>query len=357
MSDSKNNKWKASTLQEIFGRKFEKRHHLLYPWMREGESCMVYAAPGVGKSLFALDVALSVAGGGKCLGLWEVGKPREGHEWKVLYVDGEMPIEDIQDRAFMLANGKRKKDDDFDMDKVGRNLTFLSRQDQNDVTEDFVDLASSKSRQKLFAMIEEGEYNLVILDNLSTLALVEDENSASSFNGTIQFLQMLKAKRIACLLVHHTNKGKESFRGSTKIATTFETMILLTKQEVPISFDDENDNCFASSFSLTWHKYRGKRNKSINDETKLTLYSFGEYDDSDDYYGYWEVSTIENDKAQDFVNLVKSGNYTSQDEIASIMGISKSYASKIRGKAINRGLITEDEVKKYLSKNKKNSDF
>lgn len=47
-----------------------RREHLIIPWLRQGESTMVFAAPGVGKSLFALDIALSVAGGGKCIGLW-----------------------------------------------------------------------------------------------------------------------------------------------------------------------------------------------------------------------------------------------------------------------------------------------
>ena len=34
------------------------------PWLKQGESAMVYAAPGVGKSMLALTLALGVAGGG-----------------------------------------------------------------------------------------------------------------------------------------------------------------------------------------------------------------------------------------------------------------------------------------------------
>ena len=54
---------KAPTLQQLLEATFSDRQHLLFPWLREQESCMVYADTGVGKSLFALSAALAVAGG------------------------------------------------------------------------------------------------------------------------------------------------------------------------------------------------------------------------------------------------------------------------------------------------------
>ena len=58
---------KAPTLQQLLEATFSDRQHLLFPWLREQESCMVYADTGVGKSLFALSAALAVAGGGELL--------------------------------------------------------------------------------------------------------------------------------------------------------------------------------------------------------------------------------------------------------------------------------------------------
>src|SRR5215470_158685 len=56
---------KAPTLGQLLAATFSDRQHLLFPWLREQESCMVYAATGVGKSMFALSAALAAAGGGE----------------------------------------------------------------------------------------------------------------------------------------------------------------------------------------------------------------------------------------------------------------------------------------------------
>jgi hypothetical protein len=42
---------KAPTLGQLLEATFSDRQHLLFPWLREQESCMVYAATGVGKSM------------------------------------------------------------------------------------------------------------------------------------------------------------------------------------------------------------------------------------------------------------------------------------------------------------------
>jgi len=74
------------SLKEFRAEQFEERRHLLFPWLREQESCMIYAATGVGKSMFALSAALAIAGGGEFLG-WTVDEKSTGDcGWRVLYV-------------------------------------------------------------------------------------------------------------------------------------------------------------------------------------------------------------------------------------------------------------------------------
>ena len=80
---------KMPTLAELLESQFPNRQHLLFPWLREQESCMVYADTGVGKSLFALSAALAIAGGGEFLG-WKAEWRASGEPWRVLYIDGEM---------------------------------------------------------------------------------------------------------------------------------------------------------------------------------------------------------------------------------------------------------------------------
>ena len=81
---------------------------------------MLWADSGLGKTMLALSLSLAVAGGGELLG-WKSEKPRA-----VLYVDGEMHIQDLRERLATLAGAVTG----CDMGAARRNLTVLSRQDQ-----------------------------------------------------------------------------------------------------------------------------------------------------------------------------------------------------------------------------------
>jgi hypothetical protein len=69
-----------------------------------------------------LSAAIAVAGGGSFLG-WKVGGRAKGGDWRVLYVDGEMHIADIQERARLLLDAVP----DIDRSKVGTNHSPGSR--------------------------------------------------------------------------------------------------------------------------------------------------------------------------------------------------------------------------------------
>jgi AAA domain-containing protein len=122
---NKKNVLKAPTLQQLLESTFSDRQHLLFPWLREQESCMVYADTGVGKSMFALSAALAVAGGGEFLG-WKSDERASGIGWRVLYIDGEMHVADIQERARLLMHAVPS----VNREKAAANLRFLARQHQ-----------------------------------------------------------------------------------------------------------------------------------------------------------------------------------------------------------------------------------
>lgn len=363
---------------------------------------MIYAAPGVGKSLFALDIALSVAGGGKVLGIWAstastspvmtpdekggttsytptpsaalpatpsptvAGSPTAQPEgtkgWKVLYVDGEMPLDDIRDRAGMLMRGKMKQGDGFDGKRAGRNLHFMARHQQGDILADFVDLADDDSRRTLLERIQREKIDLVILDNLSTLAAFEDENAASAFNGPVDFLQRLKSIGTACILVHHTNKGGENFRGSTRIAATFETLVLLKATDAPEFVveeaeateeeeeEEEEDGegeggggSASTGFTLSWHKYRGMRDSSIQDGAVCVLVTNTKRKEA-----HWKVLDGDQALLLNMVEMVRSGQYATQKELAEALATSTATLSRMKQRAIQQGRITKQEWDKCL---------
>ena len=246
---------RSISLEDLLNKPIKPREHLIMPWLRQGESAMIYAPPGVGKSLFALSMAIAVAGGGKLLDCWQAPKAR-----RVMYIDGEMPLDDIRERAAMLlpASGG-------DAATARNNIHISARQFQHSgVT--FTDLTNEASRETLIEQAKKGRVDLVILDNLSTLATIEDENAASAFNAPISFLLRLKQEGLACLLVHHSSKGGESYRGSSKIATTFEAIIKLEKSTRPT----DNNNS-TTSFKLSWEKLRGKRDKTTSSALDVFL--------------------------------------------------------------------------------------
>jgi RecA-family ATPase len=195
---------KVPTLTQLLACTFKDRQHLLFPWLREQESCMVYADTGVGKSMFALSAALAVAGGGEFLG-WKSEERAAGGGWRVLYIDGEMHIADIQERARLLLDAVPG----LDRGMVGENLSFLARQHQ-DPDAEFPLITEPEGMRFIQSLVRKGALDLVILDNFSTLGEVEDENAASSFNSIQQFLLHLKVQGVATTLVHHAGKSGDA---------------------------------------------------------------------------------------------------------------------------------------------------
>lgn len=326
---------KSISLGELLNKRLPKREHLVLPWLRQAESAMVYAAPGVGKSLFALSLALAVAGGGTVLGKWTAPKAR-----RVLFVDGEMPLDDIQSRAEMLL---RAAGQGLDLEAVQRNLFFEARQYQHAGTI-FTDLSDGRSRETLIDKIKRGGVELVILDNLSTLATVDDENAAGDFNDTIKFLLRLKQEGVACLLVHHSNKTGESYRGSSKIATTFEVIMRLG--EVSRKATDSPNT---TRFRLTWDKFRGERDEGTGVPLDVALQTAA-FDGEGTQAGQlqWICTLAEDTRIEQLLELVKSGEYRNMRELQAALGVSLDTIHRLKNRAVTAGHITEAEWLKHL---------
>ena len=203
--------------------------------------------------MFALTAALAIAGGGSFLG-WKSDEKKTGIGWRVLYVDGEMHIADIQERARLLLDAVPG----LNKEMVGENLSFLARQHQEPLAL-FPSITEPVGMTFMQERVSKGPFDFVILDNFSTLGEVEDENAASSFNAIQQFLLNLKVQGVATMLVHHANKTGEDFRGSSKLAATFETIIKLERLK-------EETEHGAAQFRVRWDKVRaGGPSRKVQD--------------------------------------------------------------------------------------------
>lgn len=330
---------KMPTLDELLGSCFPERRHLLFPWLREQESCMVYADTGVGKSLFALSAALAIAGGGSFLG-WHPEKAHDEDGWKVLYIDGEMHIGDVQERAKMLMGAIRE----LDKAKAGRNLRYLARQHQEPGAA-FPLITDPDGMAFVQRMVKELGLDLVILDNFSTLGEVDDENSASSFNRIQEFLLGLKTAGVATLLVHHAGKSGD-FRGSSKLAATFETIIKLERLEVPAPLSE-------AQFRVVWDKVRAGGPKKQVQPVFAKLSTLPPSMFGGDEETVWEFEAAELSRLEDIRERLSKGEFRFLREIGDVYGVSKQMASKYAEKAKRLGLWTAEQERMWLAKGKK----
>jgi KaiC/GvpD/RAD55 family RecA-like ATPase len=346
-------KLKMPTLAELLASAFKHRKHLLHPWLREQESCMVYADTGVGKSLFALSAALAVAGGGEFLG-WSPEEKADGHGWRVLYVDGEMHITDIQERAKVLLDAVAG----IDRDKAAQNLQLLARQHQ-DPEAAFPSITEPAGTKFFLERIAAGKLDLVVLDNFSTLGEVEDENAASSFNAIQQFLLQLKVQGVATILVHHAKKNSgdkkggertgNNFRGSSKLAATFETIIELERIRPQAAYE-------GAAFRVRWDKVRmGGPQRTVRETVARLSQEFPE-DDREGLVARWEHEAGALQLLDDLKEHLIEGQLTTQKEIGVLYGHTPTTARNWIDKGIKLGMWTEDEVSGWFAKGKRRRD-
>jgi hypothetical protein len=317
---------KTTTLADLLDRQFPPRAVLIAPWLRSAESCLLWAPTGVGKSLLVNTLALAVAGGGSVAG-WKAERPR-----KVVLIDGEMHIEDLRERLAMLAATV----DGIDMEAAGRNLVILSRQDQSPYAR-FPDLAEATApnpatkagQDVIMEKVCECSAELVILDNFSTLAEVADENEAAAMSPILSFLMRLKQANVACILVHHAGKAGNDYRGSSKLATTFEVIMGLVRPDGQAATD-------GAVFELLWKKYRGRPTTATRDaEMRLETDSEGA--------AKWTTKPAAGAEMMTVVDAIRSCQYRTQRALAEALGMTPVQVGRLKAKAIGQGVMTKSE--------------
>ena len=200
---------KVLDAEELLGAEFPPRSLTLAPWLPDKGSAMVYAPRGVGKTWIALSIAHSIACGGEFL-CWRAPNPR-----RVLYIDGEMPAAVLQERyAAVVAASMR--------DAPRQNFRLVAADYQPD---GLPDLADAESQRFYEAAIADAQ--LIIVDNLSTVARGLRENEADAFGPVQSWMLAQRAAGRSVLLVHHAGKGGAQ-RGTSRKEDVLDTVISLS---------------------------------------------------------------------------------------------------------------------------------
>jgi putative DNA primase/helicase len=187
------------------------REYAVAPILPQPGLAMIYAPRGMGKTFVALSFSYAIACGSPVF-KWAAPRPR-----RVLHVDGEMPAGMLQRRLADIAQGAdaAPPDDDYLRLAIG------------DLCDGGIsNIAAPRGQDMLTRAAEKAD--VLLLDNLSTLASGMRENEADDWGGFQGWLLSMRRAGKLVILVHHAGKGGQQ-RGTSRREDALDTVIALRR--------------------------------------------------------------------------------------------------------------------------------
>jgi hypothetical protein len=282
------------------------RRPIIGDWFCESDLGYVYAPRGLGKTWFALGLGVAIA----CkteFGPWKV------HDHvPVLYVDGEMPCQSLEERIAGLGG-----DDE---------LTVLNHESLFHLTGRVVNLTDPKVQQAITRLCLEKGFKVLILDNLSCLFSGMKENDADSWESVLPWLLELRRNRIAVVIVAHSGRSGQNIRGTSRREDAAFFVIRL---------DEVADK---GAILKEGAKFISRFTKDRNSQTEQPAIEWTFQTGPD---GKTTITTKEADGMAVLVEWVRDG-LTTPTEIGKEMGLSTGQASKMANRAIEAGKLRKD---------------
>ena len=311
--------------------KIKRRLALMDTWLCEGDLGYIFAPRGAGKTWMAMALPIAISRGHP-LGHWAAGAdafrmcasapaddpaadpaadPESPRPYiPVLYVDGEMAQEKIQERS-----------EGLELELSG--VDILHHETVFNHHGDSLNIGDPGDRECLTKLLLEFGYKILILDNLSSLASGIDENKGMDYEPIANWLLDLRRRQITVIIVHHAGRNG-CMRGHSKREDACAWIMELrdVRQEgdpgakFVSHFSKPSRNTGEPMPDLLWHFTTGKDGK-----TKI------------------HCETMQATEYQQFIQHVLDG-VTNQGDIAEMMGKAKGTISKWAYKAINDGLLS-----------------
>jgi hypothetical protein len=196
---------------------------LLSPWLKEGQTTIIYANYGVGKSLLTISIAYILGLKDYTIKEAEIGKWQVKHPTGCLYIDGELGEQEMEERVSQFEwIGKQH---------AKHKMKIFSIPEYQLATEDSFYLSERKNQLKIIQWLKiNSTYKLVVLDSASTLFGLVEENDNSEWNNKVNpFLRDLRALNVACILLHHAGKNaKKGLRGASSMGAMAHNILRLS---------------------------------------------------------------------------------------------------------------------------------
>jgi len=301
------NKMQPMTYDEILSSNPPVLKYILSPWLPVQGIAFIYAATGVGKTLFTMNVAYAIASGGEFL-KFKVPTPR-----KILYVDGEMSYSQMHSRFMDIRRqqGELEEKENWNLLTPEKAIFKLP------------DIDTLEGQEYYDNKIKELGIEVLILDNLSTLSSF-DHNSAVEWKPIQDWLINLRMKGITTIVVHHSGKDPHGFRGTSRMLDVVDTAISLQDQS---DSKLENEIISAKKIKIVYQKNRcfsGKDSLSF----EASLNNLG-----------WEFESLEQTNIHRIAEMLN--NKMRQVNIARELNVKESYVSKVVRICRSRGMLKE----------------
>ena len=168
------------------------REPIMGKWFKKGDLGFIYGPRGLGKTWLAMFMARKCAEGGGLSSLpeWNVHGTR-----RVLYVDGEMPLDGTRERDVALAAGGAP------------GLFYLHHEALFHRTGEALNLTDPWAQTALLKRCLRDKIEILFLDNLSCLFSGMRENDADAWDGVLPWLLDLRRNRIAVVFVAHSGRN------------------------------------------------------------------------------------------------------------------------------------------------------
>jgi DnaB-like helicase N terminal domain/AAA domain len=208
--------------KDLISMELPPRDFVIEPLLSDRGRGLIYSPRGAGKTYITMEIAFCVASGSEACFMWRIPRAR-----KVVYVDGEMSIEELQERQRHIArmhdqNGQPWPAEGF-LKMVARDLQKEMRPNIN----------TREGRRRIEDCVEPG--HLLILDNIASLGQSSDEKETEDWAIIEEWASDLCWRGISVIFIHHAGKSGDQ-RGSSKREDLMEFVL---KLKVPGDYSPE----------------------------------------------------------------------------------------------------------------------
>jgi hypothetical protein len=288
------------------------REAIMGKWFKQGDLGFIYGPRGLGKTWLGMFLGRRCAEGAGSMGAlaeWTVSAPR-----RVLYVDGEMSMDEIRERDNALTIGPAP------------GMFYLQHEALFHLTGEVLNLADPATQTAILDKCKRDKIDIVILDNQSCLFPGLSENAADAWDHVLPWLLQLRRNRIAVIIIAHAGRNG-LMRGTSRREDAAFWIINLSEPKEPV--ENQCGVAFIAKFV--------KNRNALEAECPALEWTFLKPPGTNKMQVTWKKLT----PLQQFRQCVEDG-MTMGTQIAKHLNLSRGRISQLAKQGMKEGWLLKD---------------